>query len=74
MKKLSFYLKWSAVVVTIIGAIFTSMNSYPLGPIFLNLGSLLWLGVAIIWREWSLIVINAVLLSIYSVGLVAKFL
>jgi hypothetical protein len=73
-KALVFYLKWLATLVTIAGAVCTSINLYPLGPALLNLGALLWLIVAIAWREWSLIVINATLLVIYTVGLVVKFL
>ena len=69
-----FYLKWLATFVTIAGAVCTSINLYPLGPALLNFGALLWLIVAIRWREWSLIVINATLLAIYSIGLVIKLL
>jgi hypothetical protein len=70
--KLDFYLKWLATFVCIVGAIFTSLNIYPLGPALLNLGALIWLVVAIMWREWSLIVINATMLAIYSIGLIVK--
>lgn len=71
-KDIVFYLKWLATLVTIAGAICTSINLYPLGPALLNVGAFLWLIVAIKWREWSLITINATLLLIYTVGLVAK--
>lgn len=71
-KGLEFYLKWLATFVTIVGAVCTSINIYPAGPALLNLGAAIWLVVAIMWREWSLIVINATLLVIYSVGLVVK--
>lgn len=71
-KDIVFYLKWLATFVTIIGAICTSVNLYPLGPALLNVGAFLWLIVAIKWREWSLIVINATLLLIYTVGLIVK--
>jgi hypothetical protein len=73
-KELVFYLKWLATVITIAGAICTSVNLYPLGPALLNLGAFVWLIVSIMWREWSLIVINATLLLIYTVGLVIKLL
>jgi hypothetical protein len=73
-KDMTFYLKWLATFVTIAGAVFTSVNIYPLGPALLNLGALLWLIVSVMWREWSLIVINATLLLIYTVGLVVKLL
>jgi uncharacterized membrane protein len=67
-----FYLKWLATFVTIVGAVFTSINMYPEGPILLNIGSFLWLIVSIIWKEWSLIVINTVLLLVYTGGLLVK--
>ena len=73
-KPLDFYLEWLATLIIIVGAIFTSTNVYPLGPILLNLGSLVWLIVSIMWRKWSLIVINGTLLCIYSIGLIAQFL
>ena len=69
-----FYLKWLATFVTIVGAVCTSINLYPLGPALLNVGAFLWLIVAIKWREWSLIVINATLLAIYTIGLLVKLL
>lgn len=73
-KDITFYLKWLATFVTIAGAVCTSINIYPLGPFLLNVGAAIWLVVAIKWREWSLITINATLLLIYTVGLVAKLL
>jgi hypothetical protein len=73
-KDMTFYLKWLATLVTIAGAVCTSINLYPLGPALLNFGALLWLIVAIKWKEWSLIVINATLLAIYTIGLVIKLI
>jgi hypothetical protein len=73
-KEIVFYLKWLATFVTILGAIATSVNMYPLGPALLNLGAFIWLIVSIMWKEWSLIVINATLLLIYTIGLVIKLL
>jgi len=73
-KEIVFYLKWIATAITIVGAICTSVNMYPLGPALLNLGAFVWLIVSIMWREWSLIVINATLLLIYTVGLIIKLL
>ena len=73
-KDMTFYLKWLATFVTIAGAICTSINIYPAGPALLNLGAFIWLIVSIMWREWSLIVINATLLVIYTVGLIIKLI
>ena len=56
------------------GALAASLNIYPLGALLLNLGSLLWLVVGVMWRERSLIAVNAVVLVIYTVGLAVKLL
>jgi hypothetical protein len=68
-----FYLKWFATFITIVGAVCTALNIYPASPILLSIGSVAWLAVSIIWREWSLIVINATLLAIYTVLPLVKY-
>ena len=74
MKTLDWYLKWSATVIVCAGALAASLNIYPLGALLLNLGSLLWLIVGVMWRERSLIAVNAVVLVIYTEGLAVKLL
>jgi hypothetical protein len=73
-RKLDFYLEWLATAVCIVGALFTSLNHYPLGPILLNVGTLFWLIVSIMWKKHSLIVINAAILVIYTAGLMVQLL
>ena len=63
-------IKWSATVITLLGAIFTSLNIYPLNVIAFNIGSILWLIFAIRIKENSLIVVNTGLLLVYVLGLV----
>lgn len=63
-------LKWVATTITLIGAVLTSLNIYPLNVIAFNLGSVLWLIFAIRIKEPSLIVVNAGLLLVYVAGLV----
>lgn len=61
-------IKWAATVLTIAGAICTSLNMFPINAWLFNIGGLFWLWFAIKIRESSLIVVNAALLLIYSVG------
>ena len=68
--KVDTYLKWFATLLLIIGCGFTAFNIYPLGPIITGLGGVFWLIVSIMWKEWSLIVTNATLLSVNAIGLV----
>lgn len=63
-------LKWAATTITLIGAVLTSLNIYPLNVIAFNLGSVLWLIFAIRIKEPSLIVVNSGLLLVYVAGLV----
>ena len=63
------YIKWVATFTTSIGALLTSFKMDPYNIIFFNIGALSWLIVAIKWKEYSLILINSVLLAIYLVGL-----
>ncbi len=67
--KIDDYLKWAATVLLIIGTGVNSLGYYPLGPLILAAGGVLWLAVSIMWREPALIVTNAVMLVTGLVGL-----
>ena len=71
--KIDFYLKWLATGLLIIGCFFVSINVYPLGPIINLIGGGVWLIVSLMWKEWSLIVTNSVLLGVNALGLIYKF-
>ena len=61
-------LKWAATVLLIIGTGVNSLGYYPVGPLILLSGGILWLIVSIRWREASLIVTNGVLTAVSVVG------
>jgi hypothetical protein len=67
--KLDWYLKWAATAVLIAGTAVNSLGFYPLGPIILAVGGVLWLIVSLMWREPALIVTNAVMLATGLAGL-----
>jgi len=66
-------LKWLATGILVIGTIFNALGYYPLGPYILATGGYVWLIVAIRWRDWALILTNAVMsttglaLTLYTV-------
>jgi hypothetical protein len=60
--------KHSALVVTLAGAVATSLGLDPLNIGLLNLGSLLYLYWSWCVRDWNLIAVNSGLLAIYIVG------
>lgn len=67
--KIDWYLKWAATAVLIAGTAVNSLGFYPLGPIILAIGGVLWLIVSLMWREPALIVTNAVMLATGLAGL-----
>ena len=71
MKKISTVetMKWISTAIMLLAALAIVEGVYPTSIYLLNLGSLAWLITAIMWREWSLIVVNASLLMVYVYGL-----
>ena len=62
-------LKWIGTSILIVGTGINSLGIYPLGPILLGLGGLVWMTVGIMWKETSLIVTNLVLSLVTFIGL-----
>ena len=63
------WLKWLGCVAVCAGALATSLRVDPLNIYLLNLGAAIYLLWSIRIRETNLIVVNAVLLALYLVGL-----
>ena len=62
-------LKWSGMALVIAGALCTSFRIDPLNILLLNAGALVYMIWALRIREMNLVIVNAVLLAIYAVGL-----
>ena len=62
-------LKWLGCATVVAGALCTSLRIDPLNIYLLNVGALAYLVWAVRIREKNLIVVNAVLLALYVVGL-----
>lgn len=73
-KDFNFYLKWSATVVLIIFTVLTNLQITPLNLWVGVLSSAMWSLWSIRIREWSLIVVNCMMLLIGIVGLINLFL
>jgi hypothetical protein len=72
--KIATQIKWTATVITLTGAVFASLNIYPLSAVVLNLGSFTFLIWSILIRDRAMITVNSGLLIIYTVGLAIKLL
>ena len=62
-------LKWTGMALVIAGALCTSFRIDPLNILLLNAGALVYMIWALRIREMNLVIVNAVLLAIYAVGL-----
>ena len=72
--KLWTFIEWSATLTLIAGVALTSYNIYPANVYISFVGNLLWLLMGWYWRKWSLIIIEAVILVIYTGGMIKYFL
>jgi len=67
-------IKWSALIVCLLGAICTSINITPINVYLLNLGALLYLIWSVRVRDINLIIVNAGMLVIYGSGTIYRLL
>lgn len=65
-----FVMKWLSTAVMLAAAMCIALDLRPWHLYLLNLGSFFWLITAVLWRERSLIVVNASLLAVYFYGFV----
>jgi len=63
------FLVWTATVLTLAGALCTSLRIDPLNVYLLNLGSATFLWWAVRIQDRAMITVNAGLLAIYMIGL-----
>ena len=66
---LSWYIKWASSIILIIAMMFTAVELFPFNMFIANIGFIGWLIVGMLWHDRSLIVLNAISLAIYSMGL-----
>lgn len=65
-------IKWIATVVTLFGALATSLKFDPLNIYLLNLGAFLFLVWGVLIKERAMIAVNAGLLAIYLMGFLTR--
>jgi hypothetical protein len=70
VKTATLVMKWISTLIMLIAAVAIVNDWKPYTIWLLNAGSISWLITSILWREWSLIVVNAALLAVYGYGLV----
>jgi hypothetical protein len=72
MIKLNNFLKWTATILTILGALAISYKLDPLNLYLLNAGSVFWIIWSLRIREYSILIVNVVMMLIYAHGLIIR--
>ena len=67
-------IEWISTVTLIAGVVLTSFNIYPANLWISLLGNLGWLWLGWIWKKWSLFIVEAVISTIYIVGIYNLYL
>ena len=67
---LDWWIKWVASIFLIIGMVLTANNIFPLNLYFSTVGIVGWVIVGMLWRDRSIMILNAIAVSIYFNGIV----
>lgn len=62
-------LAWTGTIVLLVAATLAAFNFYPIYVFMFCIANGIWVAVGILWKERSLIVLNAGLTLIYLMGL-----
>lgn len=62
-------LEWSSTVVLLVGVYLTAVNIYPMNVYISLVGNFGWLVVAVLWRKWSLLTVQLVIVALYLYGM-----
>ena len=69
----SWYLKWVATLILLIGASFNSLEIIPVNFYFMLTGTALWFIVGMLWFDRAIITLNAVIFGIYFIGIILHY-
>ena len=70
--RITWLLKWTGTVLTLIGAVLTSIDIQPYNVWLLNIGSAVFVAWAVRIKDGAMITVNLGLLTIYSVGVIIR--
>lgn len=73
MKKFEFCVEWGATAILMCGVALAAYNVYPLGAWISLAGNLGWFCIGIMWKKWSLIVIQVLITILYGSGLLNHY-
>jgi hypothetical protein len=66
-------IRWGGTFLCLVGIALTSLNIYPLNLLFGLVGSLLWTVQGYLYRDYALLIVEAVAVLIYLAGVLKVF-
>lgn len=64
-------IRWGGTFLCLVGIALTSLNIYPLNLLFGLVGSLLWTVQGYLYRDYALLIVEAMAVVIYFAGVIA---
>jgi len=78
MKKIDinkeFILEWTSTFIILTGVLFTNLDIQPYNLIISLIGCIGWLLLSILWKKYSLMIIQIILIIFYSIGIILFYL
>jgi hypothetical protein len=66
-------IRWGGTFLCLVGIALTSLNIYPLNLLFGLVGSFLWTVQGYLYRDYALLIVEAVAVIIYFAGVLKVF-
>ena len=67
-------MEWGSTLLLLIGVAFTSFNIFPLNLWVCLAANVGWTFMGIIWKKWSLLLVQAVVSAIYVMGIINHYI
>ena len=68
------WLKWTATVLTVVGAIAVTLDVAWWDVTVLTVASVVWIVWSLRIREWSLVTVNVFMITIYGYGVIDRLI
>ena len=72
-KRLEWCMEWGSTALLLVGVALTSFNIYPLNLWVCLAANVGWTVMGILWKKWSLLIVQAVVSAIYIFGMVTYY-
>ena len=69
-----FILEWTSTFIILTGVLLTNLDMRPYHLIISLIGCIGWLILSILWKKYSLMLIQIILIIFYSVGIIIYFI